>query len=240
MNFYIASCVFTAKYPELSNKIMDYVATKSDIEIVRCCVPGWKKQIYEDKMPQGAMAEKWRSLPQSHIFTSEDEIWSLCPNCMNITEEWRKVKKVHSLWEMIDADKDFQFPDHSDMQVTLQDCWRMRERNETHVAVRSLLSKMNIDYIEIANNRGNADFCGKSLYRPQVERNPLLAPVHYKENAEGLFEPHTEEEQIALMKEHCKQYRTNTVVCYCHYCLEGLVAGGVNGIHLAELLFDRK
>lgn len=39
------------------------------------------------------------------------------------------------------------------------------------------------------------------------------------------------------MKEYCKRYKTDTVVCYCHYCLEGLLAGVKNGIHLAELLF---
>ena len=40
-----------------------------------------------------------------------------------------------------------------------------------------------------------------------------------------------------LMKKHCAQYETDVVICYCHYCLEGLIAGGVDGRHLAELLF---
>lgn len=240
MNYYIASCVFTAKYPELSSRIQEYVELSSNLSIVRCCVPGWKKQIYEDKMPEGIFSENWKKIPQSQAFESEDAIWSLCPNCMNITEEWRNVKEVHSLWELIDSDKDFPFPDHSGMRVTLQDCWRMRDRNATHDAVRSLLTKMNIEYIEIPMNREKADFCGKSLYRPQVDRNPKLAPKHYKENIEGLFEEHSEEEQIQIMKEYCSQYKTEAVVCYCHYCLEGLLAGGVNGIHMAELLFQSK
>lgn len=240
MKYYIAGCVFTAKYPELSGRIQEYVASLGDIQTVRCCVPGWKTKIYEDKMPEGHFAEKWRELPQSHVFTPDDEIWSLCPNCMNITEEWRKVSRVHSLWELIDSDDDFHFPDLSGMRVTIQDCWRMRDRTATHDAVRSLLSKMNIEYLEIPMNREKADFCGRSLYRPQVSRNPELAPIHYGEQAKGLFTEHTEEEQIRIMKDYCKQYKTDTVVCYCHYCLEGLEAGGVNGIHLAELLFDMK
>lgn len=40
MNYYIASCVFTAKNPELSNKIQEYMASFNDIQTVRCCVPG--------------------------------------------------------------------------------------------------------------------------------------------------------------------------------------------------------
>lgn len=43
MNYYIASCVFTAKYPELSSRIQEYVELSSNLSIVRCCVPGWKK-----------------------------------------------------------------------------------------------------------------------------------------------------------------------------------------------------
>lgn len=237
MNYYIAGCVFTAKYPELSGKIQDYIASAGTISTVRCCVPGWKTKIYEDKMPRGELYERWRALPQSHVFTPEDAIWSLCPNCMNITEEWRKVKEVHSLWEWIDRDRNFPFPDHRGLCVTLQDCWRMRERSETHRAVRSLLEKMNISFQEIPMNRGSADFCGKSLFRPQVERNPELAPIHYKENAKGLFAAHSEEEQNRIMQEYCRQYQKEPAVCYCHYCLEGLLAGGARGIHLAALLF---
>ena len=89
MDYYIAGCVFTAKYPRLSKRIQDYVASSSDLSVVRCCVPGWRKQIYEEKMPQGELADSWKALPQSPVFVPEDEIWSLCPNCMNISEEWR-------------------------------------------------------------------------------------------------------------------------------------------------------
>lgn len=238
MNYYIASCMFTAKYPELSNKIQEYVASLGTLQTVRCCVPGWKEKIYEEKMPKGCIAEKWRALPQSQVFTPEDAIWSLCPNCMNLTEEWRGVQQVHSLWELIDADDQFSFPDYSGMRVTLQDCWRMRERTATHDAVRSLLTKMKIAYVEQPMNREQADFCGKSLYRSQVARNPQLAPIHYKEHAKGLFQEHSEEEQVQIMKDYCRRYQTDSVVCYCHYCLEGLLAGGVHGMHLAELLFD--
>lgn len=240
MNYYIAGCVFTAKYPKLSKQIQDYVASLGSLSIVRCCVPGWKQQIYEEKMPKGSLSDSWKALPQSHVFVPEDEIWSLCPNCMNISEEWRGVRQVHSLWELIDQDPHFPFPDYSGLHVTIQDCWRMRDRSATHDAVRSLLSKMNITCAELPMNRDQADFCGTSLYRPQVERNPKLAPKHYKEHIEGLFLPHTEEEQVRIMREYCQRYETETVVCYCHYCLEGLLAGGVNGKHIAELLFSNR
>ena len=89
------------------------------------------------------------------------------------------------------------------MIVTIQDCWRMRDRSKTHDAVRSLLSKMNIKCIELPMNREKADFCGTSLYKPQVSRNEKLAPKHYKEGCEGLFTEHTEEEQIRIIQGYC-------------------------------------
>ena len=36
--FYIASCVFTEEYPELSQKIQNYVKTRFNFPIMRCCV----------------------------------------------------------------------------------------------------------------------------------------------------------------------------------------------------------
>ena len=155
---------------------------------------------------------------------------------MNIAEEWRGAA-VHSLWEQIDRDSHFPFPDYNGVTVTLQDCWRMRERSETHDAIRSILQKMNIKYLELPMNRKNADFCGTSLYKAQVSRNEKLAPKHYKEGCEGLFMEHSEEEQIHIMQDYSRRYQTDMVVCYCHYCLEGVLAGGVNGMHIAELVF---
>lgn len=238
MKYYIAGCVFTAQFPELSGKIREYIASRGDLQTVRCCVPGWRTEYYEEKMPPGPCAQSWRALPQSAVFSPEDSLWSLCPNCLNIAEEWRGVREVHSLWELLDQDDAFPLPDYSGACVTLQDCWRLRDRSATHGAVRSLLSKMNLRFLELPANREKADFCGKSLYRPQVARNPQLAPKHYRENAAGLFEPHTEEEQTLLMREYCRRYETKAVVCSCHYCLEGILAGGANGLHIAQLLFD--
>lgn len=96
---------------------------------------------------------------------------------------------------------------------------------------------MNINYVEADKNHEETDFCGSTLYREQPAKNSKLAPKHYVEQAEGKFIPHTPEEQIAIMQDYCSQYQTDTVVCYCHYCLEGLRQGNVNGKHIAALLF---
>lgn len=237
MHYYVSGCVFTARFPTLSRRLRDYAAARSDMEILRCCFPGWKVREYEEKMPPGELRDAWTRLPHTHNFTAGDAVWSVCPNCSNLIEECHPGVSVYSLWEWIDADRDFPFPDYSGMTATIQDCWRCRDRSGEHRAVRSLLTKMHIRFVETEANRADSDFCGATLYRPPMERNARFAPKHYVEGAEGKFIPHTEEEQARLMRERCARYTTDTVICYCHYCLEGLLLGGADGRHLAQLLF---
>jgi hypothetical protein len=236
-NYYIASCVFTAKFPELSQRIQTYVRDRWGFEIVRCCVPKYKIREFEEKMPEGALRDAWADLPDSGSFGAGVKVYSLCHNCNNIIGEMYPETEVYSLWELIDADRDFVFPDLHGMQAVIQDCWRSKDRIGEQKAVRSILDKMNVRWTEAPHNYGESDFCGTSLYRPQPPRNPKLAPKHYVEGAAGLFVPHTEEEQRAIMEEYCSHYAYNTVICYCHYCLEGLLAGGKDGRHIAGLLF---
>ena len=73
--------------------------------------------------------------------------------------------------ELIDQDESFIFPDYSGLKVTIQDCWRLKERIEVQEAVRSILRKMNIEFVEIKKHHQETDFCGKTLYRPQIKRN---------------------------------------------------------------------
>ena len=237
MKYYIASCVFTSQFPELSKRIQDMVKARYDLAVVRCCVGQYKVREFEEKMPEGSSRRHWAELPESGDFQPEDTVYSLCHNCNNIIEEQHSGVQVHSLWELIDQDENFPLPDYTGMTAVLQDCWRSRDRQEEQAAVRSLLRKMNIQYVEAPESHEHTEFCGVSLYRPQPPRNPRLAPKHYVEGAEGKFIPHTKEEQERLMRAYCVQLPERAVICYCHYCLEGLKLGGADTHHIAELLF---
>ena len=236
-SWYIASCVFTSQFPALSLKIRDYVQSRFAMPAVRCCVPRYKIRDFEDRMPEDALRESWKALPDCGDFQPGDDVFSLCHNCVNIIEETRPGVRVRSLWELIDGDDAFPLPDLTGLTATVQDCWRARERRAEQDAVRSLLSKMGVTVVELPDSRDATRFCGASLYRPQPPRNPKLAPRHYVDGAQGLFLPHSEDEQRAIMREYCARFETDAVICYCHYCLEGLQLGGVNARHIAQLLF---
>ncbi len=154
-------------------------------------------------------------------------------------ETRRKEVELRSVWELILSDETFPYPDYHGQSVTIQDCWRTRDRVEEQDAVRALLKKMNFHVCELPQNRIETEFCGASLYRPTSKKNLELAPRRFIENAQGKFIPHSEEEQRALMREYCKRFSTDKVVGYCKHCVEGLEWGGVNVQHLGSLLFEQ-
>lgn len=235
--YFVASCYFTAHHPRTSVKVMDYIARRADITAVRCCIPNFRVKENSERIADAAVRARWDALPPSADFAAGDTVYSLCHNCTNILDEQHEGLSLRSLWELIDRDESFAFPDHSGMTVTVQDCWRSRDRAAEQDAVRSLLGKMNIGVVELEQNRARTEFCGSTLYREQPAKNARFAPRHYVEGAEGKFLPHTPEEQVQIMKDYCTRFTTRTVVCYCHYCLEGLLQGGVDGRHIAQLLF---
>lgn len=77
--YYIASCVFTWHYPELSQMIQKYMAAHG-IQVVRCCVPKYKLPHFTGLMPD-SYKEKWQSLPDCADFKPGDTVYSLCHNC---------------------------------------------------------------------------------------------------------------------------------------------------------------
>ncbi len=236
-DYLIASCVFTSEFPELSLRIREYACSHWGMKIVRCCSPKYKLTHFTERMPEGPLRDSWTGLPDTAAFGEGDVVYSLCHNCLNIIEETVSEARVRSVWERIDEDPDFEYPDMTGTVATLQDCWRSRERTAEQDAVRRILDRMNVEWREAEENRGSTEFCGNSLYRPQPPRNPKVAPKHYLYGAEGKFVPHTAEEQERIMEEYCSRFETEKVICYCHYCLEGLLLGKKDAVHLAELLF---
>lgn len=236
-DFYIASCVFTAKYPALSQKVQQYMKDTYHVQVVRCCTPKYKLAKYENLMPD-TYRDAWCSLPDSGAFEKDCKVYSICHNCTDILQETKPLVPVESIWEAILADQSFHYPDYHGKEMAVQDCWRSYDNRMEQEAVRQLLRKMNIQIVELPNNFEKADFCGTTLYAPCVTRNAVLAPHRFVENAAGKFVAHSEEEQRTLMQTYCRQLPTRDIVTYCHYCQTGLELGGANAVHLASLLFE--
>ncbi|MFR4757064.1 MAG: hypothetical protein ACLT9P_02300 [Evtepia gabavorous] len=78
-----------------------------------------------------------------------------------------------------------------------------REKRHVQDAIRSLMRKMNIDVVELAENHEKTRFCGMNLVAPCNPSNAKLAPKRYVEEGGHMFQPIPPEEQAAYFQSYC-------------------------------------
>ena len=212
---FFGGCTPTADHPEESKKLAEYIKGKYGVDPIGCC------RVNHPKL------------------TEKDTAIVVCNNCANIITESGKADHIDFVWEIIDNDPDFPFPDYHGEKMTLQDCWMAVGKDNVHNAIRSLLRKMNIDVVELAENRNDTKYCGMKLASPCMESDAKLAPKRYVQEGAHMFQPIPPEERPAHFKKYCEQFTTDKVVCYCRSCRGGLLMGGKNALHVLELLFPK-
>jgi len=121
--------------------------------------------------------------------------------------------------------------------MTIQDCWVAVEKRSLQETIRSLLTKMNIDIVELEENYDKTLFCGVNLLSKCNPSNAKLAPRRYVIEGAHMFTPCEPDEQVTRFQNHCKQITTESVVCYCKFCTDAINMGGKKAKHILELLF---
>lgn len=211
--FFLPGCNIKARYKRESEKLKEYLEQREHAEIAGCC----KTFCHEADRRDSAIV--------------------ICNNCAAIMEESSQIEKIEFVWEIIDRDSDFPFPDYHGEKMTIQDCWRACEKRKVQDAIRSLMKKMNIRIVELDENYEKTKFCGADLLEPCTEIEKKLAPQRYAVNGAKMYKPLSIPEQDEYLQNHCRQITTEKVVCYCTSCVEGINRGGKQGVHLLELLF---
>ena len=115
--FFVASCVFTEEYPELSRKIQRYISTRFNLPIIRCCVGNYKVEEFEKRMPSW-YRDEWRGVEHYSKFPAGSTMVSLCHNCAAIFEERHPEINCESLCELILQDENFRYPNHGGEKVS--------------------------------------------------------------------------------------------------------------------------
>ena len=212
MIYYYPGCKYKRLSPLNNQKITEYLLNRFKAEILGCC-------------------------SKDHNFpTKKDTIVYQCPTCGLILSESSKYDKLLSVYELIDSDESFIFKDYNKITYTIQDCIRTKDNEGYFKAVRSLLRKMNINYLEIENNGEKADYCGPTLYRTPSPRYEYLAPKTLYNNK--MYVLKDEDTQKELMLKHGAQYKTDEVICYCTGCLEGIKMSNHKAMHLLDLIAE--
>lgn len=211
-SWYFPGCKYTSHNPEGAEKLKEYLSRRFGIVSLGCC-------------------------SVDHVRPRDgDTVVYQCPTCGLILSESARYGALRSVYEILDADEQFPWPDHSGWAVTLQDCWRVRENPGYLDAVRSVLARMNVRPLELSERREKADFCGATLYRVPSPRYETLAPISLVKKA--CFSPADPDEQQRRMTEHGKRYQSQDVLCYCTGCLEGIAMGGHHPVHLLDVITD--
>jgi hypothetical protein len=171
--------------------------------------------------------------------TAGDKALYNCNTCAIFISEWADADELLSIYEAIDQDDGFELPDYGGKPMAVQDCWRANDKPKLHDAIRSLARKMNVEVVELEENRENSKFCGEALMMPMPPHYPKYAPKRFGgKQPDGVFTEQSPEKRIEAMRAHADGIPTDDVICNCTGCTAGIDAGGKHSIHILELVFD--
>lgn len=142
---------------------------------------------------------------------------NICAGCDNRYRENYPNSTTTSLWEVIDKADFWEFPDYGGMQMSILDPCPVRSEARVHDAVRSLLTKMNIEVVEAKNIRDKSICCGDTMWGKVGTARVLKK-----------------------MKQRADQMPADDVVVYCVSCVKSIANGGKTPRHLVDLLFGEK
>ncbi|MGE4266820.1 MAG: (Fe-S)-binding protein [Deferribacterales bacterium] len=146
--------------------------------------------------------------------TEETKLVCVCSGCIRRYDTLYYDVSAISLWELIDRDPDFNFPDYGGMTMTVLDACPTRLYPQMHDAVRSIMEKMNIKIVEPARTGSEGKCCGDSFY--------------------GVL---PKEQVIGKMCERGNEMPAEDVAVYCVSCVKAMKNGGKTPRYLPDLLF---
>ena len=201
---YYPSCNFTKASPETAKRLSAYLSRR--MHSAGCC--------RTDKHP---------------LAPGETALY-FCQACREVLSPRMPVE---NLYVYLDLDDALSLPSYQGLEVDLQDCWRDRDHPEIQAAVRSLLSKMQIRWVDSPDGGEHSRFCGNLHFEPRWPEN-LARMAQYPGLSIQQMPP---EVQADLMAEQVADYRCGWAVAYCNRCVSGIRLGGGNSVHLLELIF---
>ena len=192
--YYNPGCALMIYKEHLGMKVLDYLQAKDNsIELHSVCCHH-NPRVEDDSL-----------------------IINTCAGCdKRFTNLYDEVDTI-SIWEMIAEDKDFNFPDHSGLTLSVHDACPIRTKPQVHKAIRTLLEKMNIKVIENEQSKDKSVCCGDSFY-PELE----IEKIH------------------DAMKRRAQSMPCEEVAVYCVSCIKAMHIGGRKPRYMVDLLFNEE
>jgi hypothetical protein len=145
------------------------------------------------------------------------KVINVCPGCdKRYGKDYEGVSTV-SLWEIINENSFFEYPDYKGISMSIIDACHTRDEDRVQDAIRDLVSKMNISLVEPKNTRRESTCCGDFYYG-------VVPTVKVKE----------------LMLEKAAEMPVNDIVVHCVSCIIAVCNGNRNPRYVADLLFNEQ
>lgn len=122
---YFPGCRIKAACPEASERLAQYMEKRHGLKAAGCCKTDYVKL----KQDTAAVL--------------------ICNNCIGDLEKNVSSLNPEFVLEYIDQDPDFPYPDYKGRSFLLQDCGHGYNEHPMDETVRSLMKKMNAEYVEM-------------------------------------------------------------------------------------------
>ena len=147
----------------------------------------------------------------------DSKVINVCPGCdKHFGKDFKGVSTI-SLWEVINENDFFVYPDYKERKMSIIDACPTREKDSLQDAIRNLLLKMKISLIEPKNTRRESTCCGDIYYGAM---------------------PTTEVKRFMIEKS--SEMPANEIVVHCVFCIMAVFNGRKNPKYLADLLFNEE
>jgi Fe-S oxidoreductase len=192
--FFAPGCALMIYKPELAEKIHQFLNEKLDgVDMLLTCCQ------HNPNLPENST------------------VINVCPGCdKRFSKDYKGVSTV-SLWEVINENNFFVYPDYDKRKMSIIDACPTREVSIVQNSIRDLLKKMNIDLVEPKNTRKESTCCGDIYYGTMPT-----------DKVKG------------LMTEKAMEMPENDIVVHCVSCVMAVLNGGKNPQYLADLLFNEE
>lgn len=214
---FFPGCSLSGYNSNIVNKTFEYLSSKIDnIGLIVACCSKPSCDIKDNKRHtkiEGTLKEKLKDYGIKNVITA-------CSNCFIMFKQYQGIKVI-SLWEVLDNIKEDDFNgigEGIDLDIALHDPCPIRKEDIIHDSVRSILKASGYKYQEFDNCRSRTICCGASGM--MMARNPVLAK--------------------ALMTKRANSTKSSRIVSYCESCVQSMIVGGKESLHLLDLLFNEK
>jgi Fe-S oxidoreductase len=192
--FFAPGCALMLYKPGLAEKILQFLDENlNGVDMLLTCCQ------HDPKLPENS------------------KVINVCPGCdKRYGKDYKGVSTI-SLWEVINENNFFVYPDYKGRKMSIIDACPTREMTIIHNSIRELLLKMNISLVEPRNTRKESTCCGDVYYG-------AMPTVKVKE----------------LMIEKAVEMPADDIVVHCVSCIMAVCNGDKNPKYLADLLFNEQ